>query len=68
MTRFSDLRVGDSFDFIGPEARFNSFYERCTKTSPRGYTWFHPERHGIAHATVGTINCKVYHVERKEGR
>jgi hypothetical protein len=67
-TRFRDLRIGDSFDFIGPEARFNSFYERCTKVTTRSYEWFHPERHTNLRSEVGTINCKVYHVKRKEGR
>jgi hypothetical protein len=64
--RFSDLRVGDSFDFIGPVPRFNSFHERCTKTSSRGYSWFHPERHAVIGSTVGTTSVKVYHVERKQ--
>jgi hypothetical protein len=64
-TLFRDLQVGDSFDFIGQVRRFGSFYERCTKVAPRTYTWFHPERHGVIRSRVGSINCKVYHVERK---
>jgi hypothetical protein len=66
MKTFADLDSGDSFDFIGPVPRFNSFFERCTKTGPRSYSWFHPQRHGIVNATVGTITCKVFHVKRKE--
>jgi hypothetical protein len=64
-TLFRELRVGDTFDFIGPVPRLNSFYERCTKTGLRTYSWFHPERHAVIGTAVGTINCKVYHVERK---
>jgi hypothetical protein len=64
--KFSELKLGDTFDFIGPVPRFNSFYERCTKTSSRGYTWWHPERNAPVPCVVGTINCKVFHVKRKE--
>ena len=69
--QFRDLNVGDEFDFVSPNPMMNSFYETCTKTGPRTYTWVsqHPVDRGRVFKTrVGSINVKVYHVDRKGGR
>lgn len=59
MTTFKDLAVGDTFDFIEPDSHYNSFYERCEKISNRKY------RSERGHEfEVGTVRCKVYHVEK----
>lgn len=58
-TPFRDLATGDSFDFVGPDWKFNTFYRRCVKLSARKYK----DDDGREHE-VGTVDCKVYHVER----
>jgi hypothetical protein len=61
--KFRDLAIGDRFDFVGPEWRFNSFYATCTKTSARKYSWDGAEGQ-ILTTRVGCQNVRVYHVER----
>ena len=59
---FKDLNIGDKFDFIDPISKWGaSYFQTCVKTSKRGYV----SEDGAKH-TVGSINCRVYHVERKE--
>lgn len=58
-TMFRDLAVGDSFDFVGPNWKYNSFYRRCVKVSARKYR----DDDGREHE-VGTIDCNVYHVDK----
>lgn len=55
MTTFRNLRIGQSFDFIGPN-RSNSFFLRCVKISTRKYR----DEDGVEHR-IGTINCEVFH-------
>lgn len=67
MTKFRELNIGDTFDFVDdrPERRiYNSFFDRCTKTGPRSYSW--TNQHGTLTSRVGTTNIEVYHVERGE--
>lgn len=54
---FRDLKIGQSFDWIGPDRMLNSFYLRCVKTGPRTYV----DERGRAHR-VGSVNAKVYHI------
>lgn len=61
--RFRQLSIGDRFDFIGPESLYNSFFATCTKTSARGYEWAGVDGAPLR-SKVGTINVRVYHVER----
>lgn len=57
MTRFKELAVGDSFDWISPNAGMNSFYRKCRKISARRYRDDSYKVH-----TVGSANAEVYHV------
>jgi hypothetical protein len=61
-TRFRDLSVGQSFDWID-DCRIgsNSFYLRCSKRSTRTYT----DSTGMVHR-VGSINANVYHVDTRD--
>lgn len=61
--RFRDLTIGQTFDFINDDKpSTNSFFDRCTKTSARMYSW--KAASGMTYSTrVGTINVDVYHVE-----
>ena len=54
--KFRDLKIGDSFDWIGP--KHPSFFLRCTKLSKRIYQ----DSTGYVHQ-VGSINAEVYHVK-----
>jgi hypothetical protein len=64
-TSFKYLGIGDTFDFIGPDRRLHSFTYRCTKLSPRLYSW--TEANGTeVMGRVGSINVTVYHVQPKE--
>ena len=65
-TKFRDLKIGDTFDFISG-SRFDSFFDRCTKVSPRRYTWTRcyadtKRARTTLQSSVGTINVQVYHV------
>jgi hypothetical protein len=62
MTKFRDLQIGDTFDFVGPVAMYNSYFARCVKLSARTYTPAEGE-HTPEPMRVGSINCEVYHVE-----
>jgi hypothetical protein len=55
--KFREIQVGQTFDFIGPIAMFNSFYKRVIKTSTRKYE----DQDGTRYE-VGSINCEVHHV------
>lgn len=60
MVKFRDLQIGDTFDFISPNAMLNSYHLRCKKLSARTYTPV-----DAPHALrVGSINVEVYHIER----
>jgi len=61
---FRELNVGDTFDFISDD-RPNSFYSRCTKSSPHCYTW--DGITGNLKSRVGTINVHVFHVTKVRG-
>lgn len=70
MTKFKELNIGDTFDFIGPD-RSNSFFNRCTKTSERKYQWDNPVRCSLSpsehlETRVGTVNVEVFHVNEDE--
>lgn len=62
-TKFRNLSIGDTFDFVGP-GRFNSFYDRCEKTGSRTYTPIEGNLKGHK-LSVGSINADVFHVTRK---
>jgi hypothetical protein len=36
-TKFRELSVGQTFDFVKPNSVFNSFFDRCIKVGPRAY-------------------------------
>ena len=59
-TTFRDLAIGQTFDFVDDGATYHSFLHRCTKVSPRCYTWL--TVHGPYRSRVGTINVEVFHV------
>lgn len=61
--KFRDLRIGDRFDFIGPERLYNSFFAACTKTGKREYSWDYVDGKTLS-TRVRTVNVRVYHVER----
>jgi hypothetical protein len=61
-TKFKDLSIGDSFDFISPDRTLNSFFLRCEKTGPRKYK----DSEGTDHK-VGSTSVEVYHVEKAKG-
>lgn len=60
-TRFKDLAIGDTFDFVGPDPMLNSFYARCRKISARGYRDDKRTRY-----TVGSASVEVFHVNDPE--
>ena len=63
MTKFRDLRNGQSFDFIGPDQMLNSYFERCVKVSARCYVAEHGDGRGEPSVMqVGSVNVEVYHV------
>jgi hypothetical protein len=58
-TKFRDLSIGDTFDFVNDATpASNSYFARCTKTSARGYSSTLHDK-----LKVGTINAKVFHVQ-----
>jgi len=58
--RFKELSVGDTFDFVDDEnLTINSYFYRCRKTGTRTYEALD----GDGPHTIGTVNCKVFHVE-----
>jgi hypothetical protein len=60
-TRFRDLAVGQTFDFIDDSRPgFSSFFSRCMKTSSRMYA---TQDHPTLRYQVGSINVQVFHVE-----
>jgi len=66
--RFKDLKIGQSFDFINPNAiGQNSFFHRCVKVSARKYKTVSGEAmHGFAAYTVGSINAEVFNVGEEQ--
>lgn len=61
--KFSDLSIGETFDFIDDEhPTWNSFYKRCVKLTTRTYTTVEGEGEPRP-MRVGSINAKVYHVK-----
>jgi hypothetical protein len=61
---FRQLQTGDEFDFIGPNACLNSFFNRCTKVSARKYSW--EGSTGVLETRIGTVGCEVFNVVRKQ--
>ena len=61
MTKFRDLGIGDTFDWIGPVTRFNSYFARCEKLSPRTYRNIGPGKQFVMR--VGSLNAEVFHTE-----
>ena len=64
--QFRDLDIGQTFDFVRPGYSYNTFFDRCVKTSPRLYV-------SVDNPTkltykVGTVKCEVYHVGEAEAR
>lgn len=65
MTRFRDLAIGQTFDFVDDaNPHLNSFFSRCTKMSARRYTWevWGPQGSAVLETRVGSINVEVFHV------
>lgn len=65
--KFRELEVGDTFDWIGPNRQFNSFFDRCVKVSARGYMVAGEDSNERSAMRVGTIDAEVFHVERRKG-
>ncbi len=66
--KFRELAIGQWFDFVRPDSMYNSFYERCQKTSARKYRWKNPRRCSLSpmewlETRVGSINVEVYNIE-----
>jgi len=60
--RFRDLAIGQTFDFIDPQAGTkNSFFHRCRKISNRSYRT--AEDAGAPIMRIGTVACRVFNVE-----
>lgn len=56
--RFKDLSIGDEFDFINPNNRWNvTFFLRCKKISDKKYIDSQENTHKI-----GSMNCKVFNI------
>lgn len=70
MVTFKALRVGDTFDFIGPNTQHNSVFARFVKTSSRKYQDINDllftDGDTKRFYKVGCIYCAVYHVQWKE--
>lgn len=61
-SQFRDLKVGDTFDFVDDSnITFNSFYDRCVKTSTRCYSPLEGKLKDMK-LRVGSINATVHHV------
>ena len=58
MTDFNSLPIGSTFDFIGPEPRYNSFFERCLKISRGKYR---STVSGVEYR-VGSRSAEVFHI------
>lgn len=61
---FRELKIGDEFDFIGPDRMLNSFYYTCRKISAHKYEWQQNEK--WTQGTIGSVTAKVYHVNGAE--
>jgi len=67
MATFSDLAVGQTFDWIDDERRGGvSFFQPCKKISARKYIAITSGPCGHAGHTyqVGTLNARVFHVDK----
>ncbi len=66
MTKFRDLQIGDTFDFIHPETCRTTYFDRCAKISARKYHSIERGRTGHLpnEMEVGSINVEVYNVKR----
>jgi hypothetical protein len=66
VTKFRELVVGDTFDFVDTDRLrrvfTTSFYDRCTKVSPRKYRSLRT----YAEYEIGSLNCEVFHVKRRK--
>lgn len=58
MTDFNSLPIGSTFDFIGPDTRYNSFFDRCLKISRGKYR---STVSGVEYR-VGSRMAEVFHV------
>lgn len=63
MITFKDITIGDTFDFVSPDALMNSFTDRVVKISARKYRRLED---GTEYR-VGSTSAKVYHVEPAAG-
>jgi hypothetical protein len=64
--RFRDLPLGATFDFLNDsQPMFNSFYDRCQKTSARTYVSVELNPKYDGRYQIGSINCQVYHVKKE---
>jgi hypothetical protein len=64
-TRFRDLAIGDTFDWVDPApGASNSFFCKCKKIGARSYETVEPvgAMGKLMDCRVGTINARVYHV------
>ncbi len=64
---FGQLSVGQTFDFIGPDRMYNSFFEPCLKTGTRTYIAINNDgkqnmRYGKSPMRVGSLKADVHHV------
>ena len=64
MTKFRDLAIGQTFDWVNEGSRFNSFFKRCVKLSKRTYTTVEGESEPRP-MRVGSINANVFHESEK---
>jgi hypothetical protein len=63
--KFKELKIGQTFDWVNPAVRHNSFFKRCRKVSDRSYVVLLPygdmSNEGLI--KVGSINAEVFNVE-----
>jgi len=65
MTKFRDLKIGQTFDWVNPASLHNSFFKRCRKIGDRQYVAILPtgDMTNLGVMKVGTINANVFNVE-----
>jgi hypothetical protein len=54
--RFIDLKIGDSFDFVGPDPMLVTFHKRCVKVSDRTYRDIDGREHEVGTRAVPVFN------------
>lgn len=68
---FKDVKVGQWFDFCGPNPMAVTFWDRCQKVSDRKYRWRNPVRCSLSpgewlETQVGSVYVETYHVGDNE--